>query len=123
MASKTNPRQLARAKRKKRIRRKLEGTSERPRLSVFRSDKHIYAQIIDDTRGITLAAASTRAPAYREAPPPEGKVGAAEQVGTLIAQQAQAKGISKVVFDRNGFIYHGRVRALADAARKAGLDF
>jgi len=123
MALKTNPRQLARAKRKKRIRKKLEGTSDRPRLSVFRSDKHIYAQIIDDTQGITLVAASTQSPAYREAASPEGKVGAAERVGTLIAQNAQAKGISKVVFDRNGFIYHGRVRALADAARKAGLDF
>ncbi|MDY0038883.1 MAG: 50S ribosomal protein L18 [Desulforhabdus sp.] len=123
MASKTNPRQLARAKRKKRIRKKLEGTSERPRLTVFRSDKHIYAQIIDDSRGMTLASASTRTPDYSETPPPKGKVGAAEQVGTLIAQRAQVKGISKVVFDRNGFIYHGRVRALADAARKAGLDF
>ncbi|MGA7875016.1 MAG: 50S ribosomal protein L18 [Desulfoferrobacter sp.] len=123
MALKTNPRQLARAKRKKRIRKKLEGTAERPRLSVFRSEKHIYAQVIDDAQGITLAAASTQSPEYRELEPPKGKVGAAERVGELVAKKAQAKGVSKVVFDRNGFIYHGRVRALADAARKAGLDF
>jgi len=123
MALKTNPRQLARAKRKKRIRKKLEGTAKRPRLSVFRSEKHIYAQVIDDAQGITLAAASTQSPEYRELEPPKGKVGAAERVGELIAKKAQAKGVSKVVFDRNGFIYHGRVRALADAARKAGLDF
>lgn len=123
MALKTNPRVLARAKRKKRIRKNMEGTSERPRLSVFRSDKHIYAQIIDDTQGVTLVAASTLSPTDSELEPAKGKVGAAERVGTLVAQKAQAKGISKVVFDRNGFIYHGRVRALADAARKAGLDF
>jgi len=123
MALRTNPRQLARAKRKKRIRKKLEGTAKRPRLSVFRSEKHIYAQVIDDAQGITLAAASTQSPEYRELEPPKGKVGAAERVGELISKKAQAKGVSKVVFDRNGFIYHGRVRALADAARKAGLDF
>lgn len=123
MALKTNPRQMARAKRKKRIRKKLEGTSERPRLSVFRSEKHIYAQVIDDVQGVTLAAASTQSAEYRELDPPQGKVGAAERVGELIGKRAQAKGVSKVVFDRNGFIYHGRVRALADAARKAGLDF
>ena len=123
MASKTNPRQLARAKRKKRIRKKFEGTAERPRLSVFRSEKHIYAQVIDDTQGVTLAAASTLSSEYKELEPAKGKVGAAERIGELIAKKAQTKGISKVVFDRNGFIYHGRVQALADAARKAGLDF
>lgn len=123
MAVKTNPRELARAKRKKRIRKKVAGNPERPRLSVFRSDKHIYAQVIDDTQGTTLAAASTKSPEYREAEAPKGKVGAAGRVGQLIAQKAQAIGISKVVFDRNGFIYHGRIRALADAAREAGLDF
>jgi len=123
MALKTNPRELARAKRKKRIRKKVVGNSERPRLSVFRSEKHIYAQVIDDTQGLTLVAASTKSPEYREAEAPKGKVGAAERVGELVAQKARARGISKVVFDRNGFIYHGRIRALADAARKAGLDF
>ena len=123
MAVKTNPRELARAKRKKRIRKKVAGNPERPRLSVFRSDKHIYAQVIDDIQGTTLAAASTKSPEYREAETPKGKVGAAGRVGQLIAQKAQAMGITKVVFDRNGFIYHGRIRALADAAREAGLDF
>jgi large subunit ribosomal protein L18 len=123
MGLRTNPRQLARAKRKTRIRKNLEGTSERPRLTVFRSDKHIYAQIIDDIKGATLVSASTQSSEYREAEPPKGKMGAAELVGELIARRAQAKGVSKVVFDRNGFIYHGRVRALADAARKGGLDF
>jgi large subunit ribosomal protein L18 len=123
MGLKTNPRQLARSKRKIRIRKHMEGTSERPRLSVFRSEKHIYAQIIDDTKGETLVSASTKALEYREAEPPKGKIGAAERVGELIAKRAQAKGVGKVVFDRNGFIYHGRVRALADAARKAGLEF
>jgi len=123
MAVKTNPRELARAKRKKRIRKKVAGNPERPRLSVFRSDKHIYAQVIDDTQGATLVAASTKSPEYREAEEPKGKVGAAGLVGQLIAQKAQAIGVTKVVFDRNGFIYHGRIRALADAAREAGLDF
>ncbi len=123
MAAKTNPRELARAKRKKRIRKKVAGNPERPRLSVFRSDKHIYAQVIDDTHGATLVAASTKSPEYREAEVPKGKMGAAGLVGQLIAQKAQAIGITKVVFDRNGFIYHGRIRALADAAREAGLDF
>lgn len=123
MASKTNPRQVSRSRRKKRIRKTLSGTQERPRLSVFRSDKHIYAQIIDDTTGVALAASSTLSPEFRNMEPPKGKVDAAKKVGELIAQKAKEKGISKVVFDRNGFIYHGRVQALADAARQAGLDF
>lgn len=123
MASKTNPRQVSRSRRKKRIRKTLSGTQERPRLSVFRSDKHIYAQIIDDTTGLALAASSTLSPEFRNMAPPKGKVDAAKKVGELIAQKAKEKGISKVVFDRNGFIYHGRVQALADAARQAGLDF
>lgn len=123
MAVKTNPRELARLKRKKRIRKHLSGTEERPRLSVFRSHKHIYAQIIDDARGVTLVAASTQSPAYKELETPESKVGAAERIGELLARKAQDQGIVKVVFDRNGYIYHGRVKALADAARKAGLDF
>ncbi len=123
MAVKTSARELARLKRKMRIRKKLHGTPERPRLSIFRTDKHIYAQIIDDVLGATLVTASTRAAEYRELEAPKGKVEAAKQIGHLIAKKAQASGISKVVFDRNGFIYHGRVRALADAAREAGLEF
>lgn len=123
MPSKINPRELARAKRKTRIRHKMNVTAERPRLSVFRSHKNIYAQIIDDTKGMTLVSASTLSPDYKDLEPIQGKVGAAKQIGKLIARKAQEKGISKVVFDRNGYIYHGRVQALADAAREAGLDF
>lgn len=123
MAVKTSFRELARLKRKMRIRKKLHGTPERPRLSIFRTDKHIYAQIIDDVLGATLVTASTLASDYREIGAPKGKVEAAKQVGQLIARKAQAGGIRRVVFDRNGFIYHGRVRALADAAREAGLEF
>ncbi len=105
----------------RRIRRKIRGTPERPRLSVFRSLKHIYAQIIDDTRGHTLVAASSRDRVlglkYG------GNVAAAKLVGRLIAERALAKGIRKVVFDRGGYKYHGRVKALAEAAREAGLEF
>jgi large subunit ribosomal protein L18 len=123
MAVKTSVRELARLKRKMRIRKKLHGSPERPRLSIFRTDKHIYAQIIDDVLGATLVTASTLASDYRDSGAPKGKVEAAKQVGRLVAKKAQATGITKVVFDRNGFIYHGRVRALADAAREAGLEF
>lgn len=123
MAVKQNPREASRIKRKMRIRKKVHGSEERPRLSIFRSDKHIYAQIVDDAKGVTLVAASTLSPDYKEGEPPKGKVEAAKRVGTLVARKAQEQGIAKVVFDRNGFIYHGRVRALADAARQAGLDF
>jgi large subunit ribosomal protein L18 len=123
MASKINARAGSRLKRKKRIRKKLSGSPERPRLTVFRSDKHIYAQIIDDTVGSTLATASTLSPDYKQLDPLKGKVEAAKRVGELIARKAKVQGITKVVFDRSGYIYHGRVRALADAARQAGLDF
>lgn len=123
MPFKTNPREVARLKRKKRIRKNITGTVERPRLSIFRSDKHIYAQIVDDVQGVTLVATSTLSSEYRAGEKPAGKVGAAKRVGELIARKALEKGIAKVVFDRNGFIYHGRVQALADAAREAGLDF
>ncbi|NSW87493.1 MAG: 50S ribosomal protein L18 [Syntrophobacteraceae bacterium] len=123
MAGKTNPREMARLKRKKRIRKNMQGNAERPRLTVFRSDKHIYAQIINDDLGTTLVAASTLSPEYKEKEAPKGKLGAAKLVGEIIARKAQDKGITKVVFDRNGYIYHGRVTALADAARQAGLDF
>ncbi len=119
----TNPRDLARLKRKKRIRRKVEGTEERPRLTVFRSDKHIYAQIINDVTGSTLVAASSLSPEYKEMEAVKGKIGAAKRVGEIVAQKAIEKGIARVVFDRNGFIYHGRIQALADAARQKGLDF
>jgi large subunit ribosomal protein L18 len=123
MALKTNSRDVSRLKRKKRIRKKLSGSPERPRLTVFRSDKHIYAQIIDDTAGASLAVASTLSPDYKQMDPVKGKVEGAKRVGQLIARKAMDKGITKVVFDRNGYIYHGRVQALADAARQAGLDF
>lgn len=119
----TNPRQTARLKRKKRIRRKVEGSDERPRLTVFRSDKHIYAQIINDRTGSTLVAISTLSAEYKAMEPLKGKIGAAKRVGELVALKAVEKGIAKVVFDRNGFIYHGRIQALADAAREKGLDF
>lgn len=119
----TNPRFTARLKRKKRIRKKLEGTPERPRLTIFRSDKHIYAQIINDETGTTLVSASTLSPDYKELEPGKGKLLAAKRVGELVASKAIEQGIAKVVFDRSGFIYHGRVKALADAARQKGLDF
>jgi len=123
MGVKSNPREAARLKRKVRIRKNMNGTEERPRMSVFRSEKHIYAQIVDDVQGITLVAASTLSPEYKEQEKPKGKVEGAKRVGEIVARKAIEKGISKVVFDRNGFIYHGRVQALADAARAAGLDF
>ena len=123
MASRFDSREVSRLKRKKRIRKTLSGSPQRPRLTVFRSDKHIYAQIIDDTVGSTLVTASTLSPEYKELDPTKGKVNAAKRVGELVAHKAIDKGITKVVFDRNGYIYHGRVQALADAARKAGLNF
>ncbi len=123
MAGKTNKRLLARLRRKKRVRKKISGTPQRPRLTVFRSSRHIYAQIIDDVAGVTLASASTRDRDFSLDPEIKGKVSAAEKVGELIAAHAMKKGIEKVVFDRNGYIYHGRVRALADGARKGGLQF
>lgn len=121
-----------RMKRKRRVRARIEGTPARQRLSVFRSGKHIYAQIVDDTQGHTLVAASSLEPAIRNAAlpqPAEGeeargrKVGVAAAVGRLLGERAVAAGVAKVAFDRGGFIYHGRVQALADGARAAGLDF
>ena len=102
-----------------RIRQKLSGTAERPRLNVFRSLNHIYAQVIDDLKGETIASASTLAGKINAG----GNVSAAKEVGKLVAEQAIAKGVKKVVFDRGGYLYHGRIKALADAAREAGLDF
>ena len=112
-----------RARRHRRIRGRVEGTPERPRLNVFRSNAHIYAQVIDDTRGHTLAAASTVDAGVRPQLGENTKQDEAKLVGRLIAERALAAGIAKVVFDRGGYKYHGRVRALADAAREAGLQF
>jgi large subunit ribosomal protein L18 len=102
-----------------RIRRKLSGTAVRPRLNVFRSLSHIYAQVIDDQKGETLVSASTMSLKIKTG----GNVAAAKEIGKAVAELAVAKGIKKVVFDRGGFLYHGRIKALADAAREAGLDF
>jgi large subunit ribosomal protein L18 len=113
-----------RARRHRRVRKKVSGTAERPRLAVFRSNKHIYAQVIDDVAGRTLAAASTEDPSLKgTAGGTGGNVDAATKVGNLVAERAKAAGIEKVVFDRGGFRYHGRVAALADAARAGGLEF
>jgi large subunit ribosomal protein L18 len=105
-----------------RIRKKLQGTPERPRLNVYRSLNHIYVQVIDDLHGKTLVSAST-AEGKKEDRRTGGNVAAAKSLGKTIAERAKAKGLSKVVFDRGGYIYHGRVKALADAAREAGLQF
>ncbi len=105
-----------------RIRAKMAGTAERPRLNVYRSLNHIYTQLIDDANGVTIAAASTVSKKGAEAVA-GGNVAAARTVGKLIAERAQAAGIKKVVFDRGGYLYHGRIKALADAAREAGLEF
>ncbi len=102
-----------------RIREKLAGTAERPRLNVYRSLNHIYAQVVDDQKGETLASASSLALKLKSG----GNVAAAKEIGKAVAEKAVALGIKKVVFDRGGYLYHGRVKALADAAREAGLDF
>ena len=113
----------ARKRRQARVRRKVVGTSEQPRLCVFRSSKHIYAQIIEDASGSSLVSASTQCKCVSEGIDYSGNISAATAVGTAIAKKALEKNIKGVVFDRNGFIYHGRVKALADAAREAGLEF
>src|ERR1700723_889784 len=102
-----------------RIREKISGTAERPRLNVYRSLNHIYAQVIDDASGVTLVSASTRAAKLKTG----GNVAAAKEVGKQVAERAKEKGVKKVVFDRGGYLYHGRIKALADAAREAGLEF
>lgn len=112
-----------RLKRKKRIRKKVNGDADRPRLSIFRSAKHIYAQVVDDTSGTTLVHVSTLTKDLRAPSTEASKSEAARLVGKAVAESCRAKGVTKVAFDRNGFIYHGRVKALADAAREAGLDF
>lgn len=115
--AKTNPRSRSRLRRKKHIKKIVRGTSDCPRLSVFRSAKHIYAQVIDDSTGRTLASASTLKSTGGS------NKDAAKAVGAVVAERALAAEVSKVVFDRNGFLYHGRVAALAEGAREAGLKF
>ena len=118
-----NPKLAARLKRRQRIRRKISGSEARPRLSVFRSTRHIYAQIIDDGKGQTLVAASTLSGEIKDKLSGLKKAEAAKEVGKLLAAKAREKGIARVVFDRNGFIYHGRVKAVADSCRENGLEF
>ncbi len=112
-----------RERRKLRTRRNISGTTERPRLSVFRSARHIYAQVVDDTTGKTVAAASTLSKDLRGTFKEDDKIAQAKKVGALVAKICSDKKVEKVVFDRNGYLYHGRVKALADAAREAGLSF
>jgi large subunit ribosomal protein L18 len=122
MSYSTKDKQTARARRHFRVRKKVAGTAERPRLAVFRSNKHISAQVIDDRSGRTLASASSLEKSLREAGG-TGNKAAAAAVGRLVAERAKAAGVDTVVFDRGGFQYHGRVAAVADAAREAGLEF
>jgi large subunit ribosomal protein L18 len=120
--TKTNSKITARAKRISRIRKNISGTNERPRLRVFKSNKHIYAQIIDDVAGTTMVAMSTVEKGF-ERGDAKGKIGVAKLVGKIIAERAAAAGINKVVFDRGGYIYHGRVKSLSEGAREGGLQF
>ncbi len=113
----------AHQKRKARIRKKLSGTTERPRLTVYKSLKHMYAQVVDDTTGRTIASVSTGSKALKNDVKEDDKTAAAKKVGTAIGKAALEKGVKQVVFDRNGFDYHGRVAAVAQAAREAGLEF
>jgi len=116
-------RQLARQRRQTRVRRKTRGRADRPRLCVFRSNRYIYAQVISDETGTTLVSASSMAPDLRAGLPSAANKDAAKRVGEKIAELCRERGIASVVFDRNGFLYHGRVKALAEAAREAGLQF
>jgi len=120
--AKTALKTIIRLKRQVRVRKKVRGTADRPRLNVFKSARHIYAQLIDDTKGITLVSCSTLSPSAEERTC-TGNIEAAILVGKEIAKTAQENNISSVVFDRNGFLYHGRIKALADAARESGLLF
>ena len=120
IGNKTSQKQVIRFKHKKRIRAKIVGTAERPRLVVFRSNSNMYAQLIDDSKAHTIAAAST---VEKELIKASANLEGAKQVGQLIAKRAQAKGVKAVVFDRGGYLYHGKIAALADAAREAGLKF
>ena len=128
MSDKVGLREQARRRRQERVRKKVRGTPTRPRLSVFKSARHIYGQLIDDVHGHTIAAVSSLSPIFRARvqsieKASGGNVGGAKIVGELIAEQARMIGIAQIVFDRNGFLYHGRVKALAEAAREAGLQF
>ncbi len=120
---KLQDKELLRKKRHRRVRYKVSGTAERPRLNVSRSIQHIYAQLIDDTTGTTLISASTVDTTLRTTLKSGGNVEAARAVGKLVAERAQAKGVTTIVFDRGGYKYHGRIQALADGAREAGLQF
>jgi large subunit ribosomal protein L18 len=122
MSTSTKDKQVARARRHYRVRKKVVGTAARPRLAVFRSNKHVTAQVIDDHTGRTVAAASSVEKDLRGAGA-TGNQAAAATVGRLVAERAKAAGVDRVVFDRGGFLYHGRVAAVADAAREAGLEF
>lgn len=128
MADKVGLREQARRRRQERVRKKVQGLPTRPRLSVFKSAKHIYGQLIDDVHGHTLAAASSLSPSFRERAQSiekasGGNVSGAKIVGEILAEQARTIGIAQIVFDRNGFLYHGRVKALAEGARGSGLEF
>lgn len=112
-----------RIRRHRRLRKKVSGASARPRLAVFRSNMHIYAQVIDDTVGHTLAAAATTEKTLRAGGDERSKIQDAQEIGRLVAERALSAGVTQVVFDRGGFKYHGRIKALADAAREAGLQF
>ncbi len=114
---------LARSRRRERVRSCLRGTDRRPRLSVFRSQKHMYAQLVTDEAGRTLLSVSTLSPELRPQLKKTADVAAAKQVGLLVARRCLEKGIKQIVFDRNGFLYHGRVRAVAEGAREGGLEF
>jgi len=119
----TSKREAARVLRRARVRRRVRGTPERPRLSVFRSGKHIYAQVVADEAGTTILAVSTLSAELRERLAKTTNVGAAREVGLAAAKKCLEKGIKRVIFDRNGFLYHGRVRAVAEGAREGGLQF
>ncbi len=127
MANKQIVKQKARLRRKRRIRKKVVGTPERPRLTVFRSARHVYAQLVDDVSGKTITGVSSLTPSLREQVEAlrkeKGKVEISKLVGKEIARVAKEKGIARVVFDRNGYVYHGRVKAVADGAREGGLEF
>lgn len=122
MKTASSQRHSGRLRRHRRVRKKITGTTDRPRLAVYRSNKHISIQVIDDQEGRTLASASTVEPDQRKLGS-GATVEAAERIGTLVAQRAKTAGVKEVVYDRGGFLYHGRVAAAADAARKAGLEF
>lgn len=119
----TNSKLAGRMRRQSRIRKKVHGTTQRPRLNVFRSASNIYAQVIDDMHGVTITAASTLDKDVKDGLKSSGNIDAAKKVGAAVAKKAIEKGVKDVVFDRGGYIFHGRIKALADAAREAGLNF